>query len=225
MSHPRLIILAVPFVATAALLLAPDAAHAGGGGGSRGGGGGYHGGGPAYHGAGYGYHGGYYPYHHYGYGVGVGIYLGYPYGAPWGYFGAPYPSYAPDDYPPTAIAPSLSAPMPEAPLPDSAAGGLHPRDNAPPSDQTAHVAVRVPAEADVWFGTGKTTQTGATREFVSPPLTPGQEYTYEVRARWTEGGKEVVRERRIDVSAGTWKVVDFTRPAPEVVEPPKPVKP
>jgi uncharacterized protein (TIGR03000 family) len=75
--------------------------------------------------------------------------------------------------------------------------------------------VKVPADAEVWFGSGKTRQTGELREFVSPELEPGRDYTYEVKARWTENGKEVVRTRTFDVSAGAWLVVDFTRPAPE----------
>jgi uncharacterized protein (TIGR03000 family) len=217
MSRPRSLILALPVVATAGLLLSCDAASGGGGGASRGGGGGYHGG-PAYH-------GGYYPYHHYGYSFGVGIYLGYPYAAPWGYWAAPYPAFAQDYHAASPIAPAPDALTPEAPLPDYGAGGLRPGDKAPQSDMIAHVAILVPAEAEVWFGTGKTAQSGARREFVSPPLTPGQVYTYRVRARWTEGGKEVVQERQVDVSAGSWKGVDFTRPTPEVVEPPKPIRP
>ncbi len=232
MSHPRWLVRAVPLVATCALLLSADAAHAGGGGGGgRGGGGGYHGGGPGYHGAGYGYRGGYYPYHHYGYGYGygfgVGIYLGYPFGYPWDYYG-PYAAHAPEygAPPPAAPAPLPYAGPPGLPLgPGSRAGDPATGDQQPSADLTAHVQVRVPADAEVWLGTGKTRQAGAVREFVSPPLVPGQEYTYEVRARWAEGGKEVDQTRRIDVHAGSWKGVDFTRPTPEVVEPPKPVRP
>jgi uncharacterized protein (TIGR03000 family) len=78
------------------------------------------------------------------------------------------------------------------------------------------------AGAEVWFGPGKTRQAGETREFVSPELAPGREYTYEVKARWVEGGKDVVQTREIAVSGGTCLTVDFTRPAPEQVEAPKP---
>ena len=232
MSHPRWLVRAMSLVATCALLPSPEAAHAGGGGGARGGGGRYHGGGYGYHGGGYGYRGGYYPYHHYGYGYGygfgVGIYLGYPSGYPSDSYG-PYAGYAPEYFPPppAAPAPLHYAGPPGLPLaPGSRAGDLAPGDQQQqPADLTAHVEVRVPADADVWLGAGKTRQTGAVRQFVSPPLAPGQEYTYEVRARWTEGGKEVVQTRRLDVRAGSWKGVDFTRPAPEVVEPPKPARP
>src|SRR5262249_34290546 len=93
----------------------------------------------------------------------------------------------------------------------------------PPADNAAHVEVRVPEGAEVWFGNTKTQQTGSAREFVPPALTPGQDYTYEIRARWRDGDREVVLTRRLDVRAGSWKGVDFTRPsAEEVPEPPKP---
>jgi uncharacterized protein (TIGR03000 family) len=112
-----------------------------------------------------------------------------------------------------------------APPPSFLGGGPSTGSDGGPSDQAAHLVVRVPADAEVWFGTGKTTQTGATREFVSPPLSPGQEYTYEVRARWTESAKEMDQVRQVDVAAGSLRFLDFTRPAPEVVLPPKPFKP
>ena len=58
------------------------------------------------------------------------------------------------------------------------------------------------------------------RKFVSPPLEPG-EYTYELKARWKEDGREVVRTRRIPVSPGARRTVDFTQPEAEPIAPPK----
>ena len=216
MSLPRFLTLSVPAVAVAALLFVPRDAEAGGGHGGGGhGGGGYHGGG--YHG----YYGGYHGYG-YGYGVGVNIYLGgiYPYG--YGYYGG-YPA---DYYAAPLVAPALPFSItPPPPIPGTITPPAgDPGAGAPPQPQdlAAHVAVKVPADAEVWFGQGKTSQTGATREFVSPALTPGKEFTYVIKARWLEGGKEVVQTRRVDVSAGSWKAVDFTRPAAEVLEAPTP---
>jgi uncharacterized protein (TIGR03000 family) len=149
--------------------------------------------------------GGGYPYYDYGYGYGYGA-------APYDY-GYTTPAVI-NNY-------NLDYGTPSG-------GPMPPADNASQqqaSDPTAHIEVRVPADAEVWFGTGKTSQTGTRREFVSPPLEPGQGFTYEIRARWVENGKEVTQTRRLDVSAGTWKGVDFTRPPVEAVEPPKPVKP
>jgi uncharacterized protein (TIGR03000 family) len=101
-------------------------------------------------------------------------------------------------------------------------GSAGPGGAAGQQDLTAHVAVKVPDGAEVWFGQGKTRQRGVIREFVSPTLTPGQDYTYEVKARWMDGDKEVVQTRQIDVSAGSWKTIDFTRAAPEILDAPKP---
>ena len=46
----------------------------------------------------------------------------------------------------------------------------------------------------------------------SPPLTPGQDYTYEVHARWTDDGRTVDRTRKIHVRANALTEVDLTRP-------------
>jgi uncharacterized protein (TIGR03000 family) len=92
-----------------------------------------------------------------------------------------------------------------------------PRD-PPPPDDTARVRVRVPPRAELWVGGLKSRQTGTTREFVSPPLTPGKGYVYRIRARWrtSEGLEEETREVR--VSAGATSSVDFTtRPPAEKV--------
>ncbi len=102
-----------------------------------------------------------------------------------------------------------------------------PPSDTPPApgasqEPIAHVRVIVPADAEVWFGDGKTKQTGTMCEFVSPELTPGKEYAYEIKARWKQGDKDVVQTRQVDVSAGAWKVVDFTRPPAERLDPPKP---
>jgi uncharacterized protein (TIGR03000 family) len=86
----------------------------------------------------------------------------------------------------------------------------------PPSgsnDNTVRVQVHVPdANAEVWFGDHRTNQDGRTREFVSPPLNSGSNYTYEVKARWMENGAPVERTRRIPVQAGQAVTVDFTQP-------------
>jgi uncharacterized protein (TIGR03000 family) len=44
---------------------------------------------------------------------------------------------------------------------------------------------------------------------VSPPLTPGHEYFYEVKAKWTVDGKEVTRSRRLNVHAGDVTSISF----------------
>ena len=79
-------------------------------------------------------------------------------------------------------------------------------------DNTARIRVIVPADARVWFGNTATRQTGQVRRFESPRLTPGQEYTYEVTARWTENSKELTQTRTIPVWPNSSATVDFTQP-------------
>jgi uncharacterized protein (TIGR03000 family) len=67
---------------------------------------------------------------------------------------------------------------------------------------SATMNVRVPADAEIWFEGSKTGQIGPTRTFVSPPLEPGRGFTYEVRARWTQNGKDVDQTRQVHVHAG-----------------------
>jgi uncharacterized protein (TIGR03000 family) len=76
----------------------------------------------------------------------------------------------------------------------------------------ADVEVWVPADAALWFDGVPSEQTGARRGFVTPPLTPGQDYTYQVRARWTEDGRTVNRTKTIHVRANGRTEVDMTRP-------------
>jgi uncharacterized protein (TIGR03000 family) len=86
---------------------------------------------------------------------------------------------------------------------------------APPpnSDNTAHVSLRVPAGAEVWFDGGRTRQTGTVRDYVSPPLPAGRTYVYEVRVRWQKDGKPVEQTRRVRVSANARVSLDLTTAA------------
>jgi uncharacterized protein (TIGR03000 family) len=79
-----------------------------------------------------------------------------------------------------------------------------------PLPQPATMTVRVPAEAEVWLQGMKASQTGSERVFVSPPLRPGPEYAYEIRARWRQAdGREADWTRRVRVRAGEQLKIDF----------------
>ena len=86
----------------------------------------------------------------------------------------------------------------------------------PPSpsatDTSAHISVAVPAGARVWFGGAPTTSTGPAREYISPALAPGRQYTYEVRARWNDNGQDVTQTQQVTVSAGAHVNVAFPSP-------------
>jgi uncharacterized protein (TIGR03000 family) len=81
------------------------------------------------------------------------------------------------------------------------------------ADQAVHIAMRVPANTEVWFDGTKTQQTGERRDFVSPPLVSGRTYTYQIRMRWKETEQTVDRMRHITVQAGDWIRLDFTNPS------------
>jgi uncharacterized protein (TIGR03000 family) len=199
--------------ASAALLMTPGlslAQHHGGGGGGSHAGGGWGGGGSSQRGAN-GWRGGYGGYGGYGYG-GYGSYgWGYP-----GYYYGASPYYVPgvdattdyatqQDYYSNEAAPAYTD---NAPVPNDRIYG-----NASTTEDmnTARVNVRVPANAEVIFEGEKTTQTGSSRQFVSPPLTPGGNYTYDIQARWMENGRQVSRTRHVPVQAGQVVRVDFLR--------------
>jgi uncharacterized protein (TIGR03000 family) len=80
------------------------------------------------------------------------------------------------------------------------------------SPATARITVRVAPDAQIWFDDTATRQTGALREFESPLLGPGKIYTYDIRARWRVGGREVTQSRHVGVHAGARVTVDFTSP-------------
>jgi uncharacterized protein (TIGR03000 family) len=82
----------------------------------------------------------------------------------------------------------------------------------PQPDYTVHISVIVPPDAEVWFDQEKTTQSGTVREFESPPIQPGRFFSYDVKAKWPEGGKNVEFVRHITVRAGDRTTVDFSRP-------------
>jgi uncharacterized protein (TIGR03000 family) len=82
----------------------------------------------------------------------------------------------------------------------------------PVSERAVLINLQVPPEAQVWFGDHKTEQGGMFRQFVSPPLEPGQPYTYDIRVQWNANGEPVTRERTLRVQAGDQMNLDFRRP-------------
>jgi uncharacterized protein (TIGR03000 family) len=217
-------------VAAALAFLTPgpsDAAPRGGGGGHGSGGG---------HGGGYrfgGYHGGYYggygyrPYSWgynrgwYGYRPYYGGYYGYyPYGYYPYYDSSPYysdlgsglldvPAYANNNYQPAPLS------LDRTPFGGSVLSSDQPSLASPSpaqADTVAHVTVIAPSGARLWFDDTPTTSTGSLREFVSPPLTPGGRYTYDIKASWKENGREVTQTQKVDVTAGARVNVNFPAP-------------
>jgi uncharacterized protein (TIGR03000 family) len=85
-----------------------------------------------------------------------------------------------------------------------------------PGSASVLLNVRVPANnAEILVDGQRTTQTGTQRQFISPPLAPGFEYTYTVEARWQENGQQMNKTRKVSVQPGREVVVDFSQPDPQ----------
>jgi len=78
------------------------------------------------------------------------------------------------------------------------------------SEDQALIRVLVPdPNAEVRFEESVTKQTGTTRVFASPTLEQGRTYTYKIKASWTENGRQVKREKEIEVRPGQETVANF----------------
>jgi len=183
-------------LAGALVLLTPELSQAQRQGGQRGSGswqggswnhGGYYGGGY------YGGYSGYRPYYgsNYGYRPYYGSSYRYPYSRSYGWSSWWSPGYY--------VTPSYSMPYDEGT--PTYSSGYTPEETPAPAT-AAHVTVRAPANARVWIGGWETPNTGSVREFDSPALTPGKQYSYEVKAQWEENGRMVTQSQEVDVSAG-----------------------
>jgi uncharacterized protein (TIGR03000 family) len=80
-----------------------------------------------------------------------------------------------------------------------------------PKDTHAHILVRVPAGAKLWFNGTKVSGEETDHKFVSPSLTPGRRYSYEVRAEWQQNGQTITKTHELSVKAGARIEVDLTK--------------
>lgn len=86
---------------------------------------------------------------------------------------------------------------------------------------TAMVRVEVPtADCKVWFDGTATQQQGHSRVFQSPPLDSGKTYSYTVKASWMDNGKEMTREKTVDVQPGQEATVVFSADRETIPTPP-----
>ena len=205
-----------------------DAQRHGGGGGHGGHGGSWSGGhGGSWSGGHSGHWGGhdgfsiYGPWFGFGYGGG-GYWGGYPYygggyyqpyyGGYYSDYSEPYvysqPYYYSDPYY-SSSQPYYSRNMPYSQGYEEAEQGAQPAYNQPRDDE-AMIRVLVPhPEARVTFDGHQTQQRGTQRTFMTNLPERNRDYTYTVRATWTEDGREMKRERKVKVRAGQPVTVDF----------------
>lgn len=75
----------------------------------------------------------------------------------------------------------------------------------------ATIVVNLPADARLKVDDYLTSSTSGTRVFVSPALTPGQDFSYTLTAEIVRDGKTVVAKKLVNVRAGeeTRVAIDF----------------
>jgi uncharacterized protein (TIGR03000 family) len=126
----------------------------------------------------------------------------------------PGPAYAPPTtsaavYPPAVAAPATPQTEVQSFYPSAAAEQYGTLSTPLVGNRPVRINVSVPANGQVTFNGAKTMQGGAIRAFVSPPVAPGQDYYYDVTAKWQQGGREITRTQRLAVHAGDVINVSF----------------
>jgi uncharacterized protein (TIGR03000 family) len=116
-------------------------------------------------------------------------------------------------------------PTPPPPLPHTAPSPqrytlqisvLPQKNEADPN--AALLVAHLPEDARIWFEDGPTKQTGTLRQFYSPPLKPGKNYTYTVRVQWPEDGQWVNQLHSFPVHAGDIHCIDIIPSESKAVE-------
>lgn len=77
----------------------------------------------------------------------------------------------------------------------------------------ATIVVSVPENAKLTIDDNATTSTSAQRTFVTPALTAGKSYHYNVKVEYVQDGKPVVATKKVDVVAGNETKVNFIEEA------------
>jgi uncharacterized protein (TIGR03000 family) len=155
-----------------------------------------------------------------------------PYNRVWtgDFFGGYGYDYLPPDLGPYPPGLPIGGYVPSYPQPQGGytppLGPMPPNPNdfgGKPRVMTATVVIHLPVDsAELWFNGAKTSAQGLKREFTTPELTPGRLYSYEVRARWTQEGKQFDQTRKLQVQAGSQAILAFLPNDREVLPLPTP---
>jgi uncharacterized protein (TIGR03000 family) len=79
----------------------------------------------------------------------------------------------------------------------------------PPPDVRARLALTVPSRAHVWLSGKEVDPNVSPLILESPPLQPGQSYTFDLKVTWPSGGKTEERTRTVKVDAGDQKTLAY----------------
>jgi uncharacterized protein (TIGR03000 family) len=96
--------------------------------------------------------------------------------------------------------------------PRSAAPAL-PAPSPPPVADVAEFHVILPGRGSVSFGRFQAAQDSGAHLYESPQITPGETYSYQIQARWSENGQEKTRTKTVKFRAGERVRVDFSDPS------------
>lgn len=75
--------------------------------------------------------------------------------------------------------------------------------------KTATVVVDLPPDSDLYVDGAKANVTSARRTIVTPPLQPGMEYAYTLKAEAVRDGKPVSQTKQVTIRAGAVTQVRF----------------
>ena len=80
------------------------------------------------------------------------------------------------------------------------------------AEQPAVLVIQLPANAELQLLGEKTTLTGTSRRFKTPPLSVGRDYDYPIQATWKEDGQLRTVERTLKVRGGVETRANLLRP-------------
>jgi uncharacterized protein (TIGR03000 family) len=105
--------------------------------------------------------------------------------------------------------PASRAPAPEPSVPPQPPRKYQVRTYTLPEKTTGEdvnsveLVAHLPEDADIWFeGQQMARRQVEMREFISPPLTPGVNYVYDIRVNWAEEGRRAEQALKVRVQAG-----------------------
>lgn len=79
---------------------------------------------------------------------------------------------------------------------------------------STRLTIAAPQDAEIWVEGTKIAAGSPIREFNTPPLDPGRQYRYTIRAKWVgTDGQAVTQTQDVTFSAGNGVIVRFPLPA------------
>ena len=87
---------------------------------------------------------------------------------------------------------------------------IPPAKPSEPEGKAARIVVKLPPGAILTVDGRRQERPEAVRQFETPPIAPGEAYTYTLRVDWPGGGRVTTQAEKVTVRAGDAREVDFT---------------